>query len=239
VAAGREAAALADLASLVEDAPLDEPLLELYLGALLRAGRPAQALAAHDAADRRMHRALGTGPGPTIRALARQARDAVASAGPPTGGRTSSAAPTMRGHGRARLRATVLRMIGRDDLGARWRTLSPGGAAPATRSSSLLPPLFGARTELSRSRRQTVLAWAMTLVTWVGTPWAAPVLLAALAIGGRVASREHLATAATLWAAVALALTTNDFAGAPVAIFAVSLLSTAHVSALLLLSPYR
>ncbi|GGU38841.1 hypothetical protein GCM10010274_27850 [Streptomyces lavendofoliae] len=69
VALGRAGAALAGLAALVAERPLDEPLAALRIRALRSAGRPAEALAAYEEVRARLAARLGTGPGPDLRAL--------------------------------------------------------------------------------------------------------------------------------------------------------------------------
>ncbi|WP_088319011.1 BTAD domain-containing putative transcriptional regulator [Kineosporia sp. R_H_3] len=246
VAAGHDEAAVDDLAALVEDHPLDEPLLETSLGVLLRTGRPEQALAAHDAAAVRMRHALGTGPGPTARALVRQARAAVAhpaapapARAPRAAGHRGSGADRPAGAPRPRRFAGLLRALGVDDLGPRVRALGRPSYEPRPGASGLRPPLFGPPSVVFRSTGQWVLAIVLTAVCFVGAPWAAPVVLAALAVGGRVASRAHLTTGAAVWAAIAVVLTSTDLVGWHLAPSAVSVLSTAHVALLLLGAPYR
>ncbi|MFG2332529.1 ATP-binding protein [Streptomyces sp. NPDC048604] len=69
VALGRAAQALAPLAALTAEHPLDEPLHVLRLRALRAAGRPAEALAAYEAVRTVLADRLGTDPGPELRAM--------------------------------------------------------------------------------------------------------------------------------------------------------------------------
>ncbi|MEV6600246.1 BTAD domain-containing putative transcriptional regulator [Actinoplanes sp. NPDC051346] len=66
---------IGDLAGLVRDYPLHEPLHELLMLALYRAGRPAEALEAFQAARRTLVTELGVEPGPRLRALQRRVLD--------------------------------------------------------------------------------------------------------------------------------------------------------------------
>ncbi|GAA2429884.1 AfsR/SARP family transcriptional regulator [Streptomyces glaucus] len=58
-----------ELVRLVAAHPLRERLVELLMLALCRAGRPADALTAYEAARRRLAEAMGTDPGPALRSL--------------------------------------------------------------------------------------------------------------------------------------------------------------------------
>ncbi|MFI8520648.1 ATP-binding protein [Streptomyces sp. NPDC085481] len=66
VALGHAQDALAPLAALTAEHPLDEPLHALHLRA---AGRPAEALAAYETVRRALAERLGTDPGPELRGL--------------------------------------------------------------------------------------------------------------------------------------------------------------------------
>ncbi|ORT56873.1 AfsR family transcriptional regulator [Streptomyces sp. CB03238] len=69
VALGRPEGALAGLAELAAEQPLDEPLAALRIRALRSAGRPAEALAAYEEVRTRLAIRLGTDPGPDLKAL--------------------------------------------------------------------------------------------------------------------------------------------------------------------------
>ncbi|KKZ70289.1 ATP-binding protein, partial [Streptomyces showdoensis] len=69
VALGHAQDALAPLADLVAEHPLDEPLHALHLRALRAAGRPAEALAAYETVRTALADRLGTDPGPELKAL--------------------------------------------------------------------------------------------------------------------------------------------------------------------------
>ncbi|OJF11925.1 BTAD domain-containing putative transcriptional regulator [Couchioplanes caeruleus] len=80
---------IGDLAGLVRDYPLHEPLHELLMLALYRAGRPAEALEAFQAARRTLVTELSVEPGPRLRALQRRVLDgSVAGDEAPTRGLT-------------------------------------------------------------------------------------------------------------------------------------------------------
>ncbi|MEW1722108.1 BTAD domain-containing putative transcriptional regulator [Streptomyces sp. NPDC093109] len=66
---GRPQEALAGLAALAAEHPLDEPLQALRIRTLRAAGRPAEALQAYDGVRTGLADRLGTGPGPELRAL--------------------------------------------------------------------------------------------------------------------------------------------------------------------------
>lgn len=68
-ALGRAEHTLPELAALVAASPLDEPLRALQLRALTAAGRRAEALLAYESARTALDDALGTAPGPELRAL--------------------------------------------------------------------------------------------------------------------------------------------------------------------------
>ena len=75
---------IAELAGLVRDHPLHEPLHELLIQALHRAGRSAEALEAFQAARRVLVAELGVEPGPGLRELQRRVLDgSMDDAGPP------------------------------------------------------------------------------------------------------------------------------------------------------------
>ncbi|MEV5613048.1 BTAD domain-containing putative transcriptional regulator [Streptomyces sp. NPDC052225] len=69
LALGRSDEALPELTALCDAHPLDEPLQALRLRALRDAGRAAEALAAYEEMRRGLADALGTDPGPELRAL--------------------------------------------------------------------------------------------------------------------------------------------------------------------------
>ncbi|MEU8758962.1 BTAD domain-containing putative transcriptional regulator [Streptomyces sp. NPDC048659] len=69
VALGEARDAVAPLAELAAEHPLDEPLQALHLRALRAAGRPAEALAAYETVRGTLAERLGTDPGPELRAL--------------------------------------------------------------------------------------------------------------------------------------------------------------------------
>ncbi|GAA3398929.1 hypothetical protein GCM10017752_64880 [Streptomyces roseoviridis] len=69
LALGRAEDTLVPLAALTAEHPLDEPLRALHLRALRAAGRPAEALAAYEAARRALADRLGTDPGPELKQL--------------------------------------------------------------------------------------------------------------------------------------------------------------------------
>ncbi|RSM62093.1 SARP family transcriptional regulator [Actinoplanes sp. ATCC 53533] len=75
---------IAELAGLVSAHPLHEPLHELLIQALYRAGRSAEALEAFQAARRTLRSELGVEPGPALRELQRRVLDgSMAEAEPP------------------------------------------------------------------------------------------------------------------------------------------------------------
>src|SRR5690349_11264942 len=75
---------IAELAGLVRDHPLHEPLHELLIQALYRAGRSAEALEAFRAARRTLVSELGVEPGPALRELQRRVLDgSMAATEPP------------------------------------------------------------------------------------------------------------------------------------------------------------
>ncbi|WP_128979390.1 BTAD domain-containing putative transcriptional regulator [Streptomyces roseicoloratus] len=69
IALGRAQDALAPLAALTAEHPLDEPLHALRLRALRAAGRPAEALEAYETVRRALADRLGTEPGPELKTL--------------------------------------------------------------------------------------------------------------------------------------------------------------------------
>ncbi|MEU9161628.1 BTAD domain-containing putative transcriptional regulator [Streptomyces sp. NPDC048424] len=69
LALGRHAEICAELAALTAAHPVRERLVELHVLALYRSGRRAEALAAFDAARRRLAREAGLDPGPELRSL--------------------------------------------------------------------------------------------------------------------------------------------------------------------------
>ncbi|GGP57949.1 ATP-binding protein [Streptomyces melanogenes] len=131
-ALGRAEHTLPELAGLVAAAPLDEPLRALYLRALTAAGRRAEALAAYESARLALDDALGTAPGPELRALHAELLKDTPSADP---ARRAESAP---GNLRARLTSFVGRepelLALRADLAdARLVTLTGPGGAGKTR----------------------------------------------------------------------------------------------------------
>ncbi len=74
---------IAELAGLVRAHPLHEPLHELLIQALYRAGRGAEALEAFQAARRTLRSELGVEPGPALRELQRRVLDGSMAAEPP------------------------------------------------------------------------------------------------------------------------------------------------------------
>lgn len=133
-ALGRAEHTLPELAALVAAAPLDEPLRALHLRALTAAGRRAEALAAYESARLALDDALGTAPGPELRALhAELLKDAP------------STDPVQHAEGAPRpgnLRARLTSFVGREpellalraDLAdARLVTLTGPGGAGKTR----------------------------------------------------------------------------------------------------------
>lgn len=133
-ALGRAEHTLPELAALVAVAPLDEPLRALHLRALTAAGRRAEALAAYESARLALDEALGTAPGPELRALhAELLKDAP------------STDPVQHAEGAPRpgnLRARLTSFVGREpellalraDLAdARLVTLTGPGGAGKTR----------------------------------------------------------------------------------------------------------
>ncbi|MFI6206191.1 BTAD domain-containing putative transcriptional regulator [Streptomyces sp. NPDC051041] len=66
---GRSFEYVHELVRLVAAHPLRERLVELLMLALCRAGRPADALTAYEAARRRLAEAMGADPGPALRSL--------------------------------------------------------------------------------------------------------------------------------------------------------------------------
>ncbi|MFI2367877.1 ATP-binding protein [Streptomyces sp. NPDC018833] len=128
VAAGRPAAALAELTALCAETPLDEPLHALLVRALRAAGRPAEALQTYEDLRVRLADRLGTDPGGELRALH---AELLAAADVP---RTPDPGPAARGNLRARLTSFVGRERELAELAAaldRHRLvtlLGPGGA---------------------------------------------------------------------------------------------------------------
>ncbi|MCS0636873.1 winged helix-turn-helix domain-containing protein [Streptomyces sp. LP05-1] len=83
---GRIAEATAELSALVLERPLDEPAAAQLMGALRRAGRPAEAVAVFDRARRRLAEDLGVAPGDELRrARGALVRSEGAGAGPRPG----------------------------------------------------------------------------------------------------------------------------------------------------------
>jgi DNA-binding SARP family transcriptional activator len=74
---------VAELTGLVRDNPLHEPLYELLMRALYRAGRHAEALEAFHSARRTLIDELGVEPGPALRELQRQVLAGSAEPAPP------------------------------------------------------------------------------------------------------------------------------------------------------------
>ncbi|MCD0485054.1 winged helix-turn-helix domain-containing protein [Streptacidiphilus sp. ASG 303] len=72
LALGRTAPLVPELAGLVRDHPLDEPLHALRIRALRAEGRAAEALQAYEEARRALADGLGADPGPELRALHRE-----------------------------------------------------------------------------------------------------------------------------------------------------------------------
>ncbi|MFF8289594.1 ATP-binding protein [Streptomyces sp. NPDC016309] len=101
VALGRPEAALAGLAELTAEHPLDEPLAALHIRALRSAGRPAEALAAYEDVRTRLADRLGTDPGPDLTSLYAELLAGDARTGRPP------AAPPAPGAPRARLTSFV------------------------------------------------------------------------------------------------------------------------------------
>ncbi|MFI1101747.1 ATP-binding protein [Streptomyces melanogenes] len=139
-ALGRAEHTLPELAALIAAAPLDEPLRALHLRALTAAGRRAEALAAYESARRALDDALGTVPGPELRALHSELlRDdpATAPAARAESGRRAESVPRP-GNLRARLTSFVGRepelLALRADLAdGRLVTLTGPGGAGKTR----------------------------------------------------------------------------------------------------------
>ncbi|MEV4637773.1 BTAD domain-containing putative transcriptional regulator [Actinoplanes sp. NPDC049548] len=84
---------IAELAGLVRDYPLHEPLHELLMLALYRGGRPAEALEAFRAARRTLVTELGVEPGPRLQELQLKVLDGSA-AGDEAPARTAAVVPT-------------------------------------------------------------------------------------------------------------------------------------------------
>ena len=84
---------IAELAGLIRHHPLHEPLHELLMLALYRAGRPAEALEAFQAARRTLVAELGVEPGPALRELQRRVLDGSIAPDPPQA-RTAPIVPT-------------------------------------------------------------------------------------------------------------------------------------------------
>ncbi|MFG2328196.1 BTAD domain-containing putative transcriptional regulator [Streptomyces sp. NPDC048604] len=142
VARGDAEPALAELAALTAEHPLDEPLQALRLRALRAAGRPAEALEGYESVRRLLADGLGTDPGPELRALHAELlspsephRPAAApetpgaptphaaptpSAAPPPPAAPAPAPPAPRPVGN--LRARLTSFVGREDDIARLRT---------------------------------------------------------------------------------------------------------------------
>ncbi|MFJ2112659.1 MULTISPECIES: BTAD domain-containing putative transcriptional regulator [unclassified Streptomyces] len=137
IARGRPERALAGLAALAAEQPLDEPLQALRIRALRASGRPAEALHAYDEIRSRLAERLGTDPGRELRALHAEllaGDEPPATPGPPGHGRTAPGG----------LRAPLTSFVGREpELAAlatglrtaRLVTLTGPGGAGKTRLS--------------------------------------------------------------------------------------------------------
>jgi DNA-binding SARP family transcriptional activator/tetratricopeptide (TPR) repeat protein len=108
---------VAELTARVREAPLHEPLHELLMLALHRAGRDTEALDAFHAGRRTLIRELGVEPGAAMRALHQRILDgtadgleAPAAAVPPQGGRDSR--PHVGRHAEAALLRDLVRRLG-------------------------------------------------------------------------------------------------------------------------------
>ncbi|MDT0346018.1 AfsR/SARP family transcriptional regulator [Streptomyces litchfieldiae] len=116
LACGRAAEVVAELTTLVREHPLRERLHALLMTALLRAGRPADALAAYRTARDTLEAELGLGPGPELRELERRIL-----MGEPAKGKAAAAEDTERAGARtarsavpAQLPLNVRAFVGRD-----------------------------------------------------------------------------------------------------------------------------
>ncbi|MFI7612038.1 BTAD domain-containing putative transcriptional regulator [Nonomuraea terrae] len=114
---GEHAEVAAEVPPLIELNRLEEPLYEIYLLALYRGGRRAEALEAYRMVRDLLDKELGVGPGPKLRAIHERILRADADhdefATPWTGG---GARPDRHFVGRAAERATFLELL-RDDRG--------------------------------------------------------------------------------------------------------------------------
>ncbi|WP_327119196.1 winged helix-turn-helix domain-containing protein [Streptomyces sp. NBC_01341] len=145
LALGRADEALAELAGLCADHPLDEPLQVLRIGALRDAGRAAQALTAYDEVRTLFAERLGTDPGPALRAL-----HADLLHGDPPAAEASPAAPPVR---RGNLRARLTSFVGRDaDIADLREDLT------RARLVTLLGPGGAGKTRLSQEAAEAVAA---------------------------------------------------------------------------------
>ncbi|WP_338695920.1 BTAD domain-containing putative transcriptional regulator [Streptomyces sp. Q6] len=137
LALGRAEEALPELTALCDAHPLDEPLQTLRLRALRDAGRAAEALAAYEEIRRGLAEALGTDPGPELRALYGELLAPAESPAAP--------APVPPKAPPGNLRARLTSFVGRvDDLDALRAELA------RTRLVTLLGPGGAGKTRLSQ-----------------------------------------------------------------------------------------
>jgi predicted ATPase/DNA-binding SARP family transcriptional activator len=151
VDAGRAAAHVAELESLVTGHPLDEKLTALLMRALAATGRQADALAAHEALRARLADELGIDPGAQVQAAHLEVlRGEVPPVGPPSSparpapgdGLTAVAAPA--GRARTNLRISLTSFIGREHEVARV-----GAALDTYRLVTLVGPGGAGKTRLA------------------------------------------------------------------------------------------
>ncbi|MFI1335073.1 AfsR/SARP family transcriptional regulator [Streptomyces sp. NPDC020845] len=120
VALGRAEGALAELAALADQEPLDEPLQALWIRALRATGRRAEALQAYEEVRLRLADRLGADPSGELRALHAELLAEDATPSPPDGSAwpAGSGAPELDGsgrqHGPGNLRPRLTTFVGRE-----------------------------------------------------------------------------------------------------------------------------
>ncbi|KAK1177627.1 BTAD domain-containing putative transcriptional regulator, partial [Streptomyces sp. NBS 14/10] len=112
VALGRAEGALSELAALVDQEPLDEPLQALWIRGLRATGRRAEALQAYEGVRLRLADRLGADPSGELRALHAELLAEDATPSPPDG--SARPAGSGRQHGPGNLRPRLTTFVGRE-----------------------------------------------------------------------------------------------------------------------------